>query len=327
MMRWPNHAARMSAVAVADLGRRAELADEARAHHRFVRTGRNRRYPRPHDRRTAGAIAPTAGLFENHPGAGRHLGAGLVARAEPDGYALLMSGSPTHSVGPHLFKRLAYEPMCDVPPVAMVATAPNLLVTKSSLPVRSLDDLVRLALRNDLLVGGQRNVGTSRRRAVEKRGLDRHAPRAIQERAGSGHRRAVRRRHSFFSRSPPYCRRWSLLVTLRSALSPDCQHGSHDRRSEEQSNQAECLETAEDAEENPQERQTSRDADQRRRDKMIGNENDGRREAAVPRDHVYERRSEWNRCEQPGRKPEQNGMAIARHHIGDSEQRSLRQSD
>src|SRR4029077_5693405 len=36
------------------------------------------------------------------------------------------------------------------------------------------------------------------------------------------------------------------------------QHGSHDRRSEEQSNQAECLETAEDAEENPQERQTSR---------------------------------------------------------------------
>jgi tripartite-type tricarboxylate transporter receptor subunit TctC len=84
-------------------------------------------------------------VIENRPGAGGHLGAGLVARAEPDGYTLLMSGSPTHSVGPHLFKQLSYEPMRDVPPVAMVAVAPNLLVVNASLPVTSLDDLVRLA--------------------------------------------------------------------------------------------------------------------------------------------------------------------------------------
>jgi tripartite-type tricarboxylate transporter receptor subunit TctC len=93
-------------------------------------------------------LAPMLGqpvIVENRPGAGGHLGAGLVARAQPDGYTLLMSGSPTHSVGPHLFKRLTYEPMRDVPPVAMVAVAPNLLVTKSSLPVRSLADLVALA--------------------------------------------------------------------------------------------------------------------------------------------------------------------------------------
>lgn len=93
-------------------------------------------------------LAPRLGqpvIVENRPGAGGHLGAGLVARAQPDGYTLLMSGSPTHSVGPHLFKRLNYEPMRDVPPVAMVAIAPNLLVTKSSLPVKSLADLVALA--------------------------------------------------------------------------------------------------------------------------------------------------------------------------------------
>jgi len=92
-------------------------------------------------------LAPMLGqpvIVENRPGAGGHLGAGLVARAQPDGYTLLMSGSPTHSVGPHLFKRLSYEPMRDVPPVAMVAIAPNLLVTKSSLPVKSLADLVAL---------------------------------------------------------------------------------------------------------------------------------------------------------------------------------------
>jgi tripartite-type tricarboxylate transporter receptor subunit TctC len=93
-------------------------------------------------------LAPMLGqpvIVENRPGAGGHLGAGLVARAQPDGYTLLMSGSPTHSVGPHLFKRLSYEPMRDVPPVAMVAIAPNLLVTKVSLPVKSLADLVALA--------------------------------------------------------------------------------------------------------------------------------------------------------------------------------------
>jgi tripartite-type tricarboxylate transporter receptor subunit TctC len=84
-------------------------------------------------------------IIENRPGAGGHLGAGLVARAQPDGYTLLMSGSPTHSVGPHLFKRLSYDPMRDVPPVAMVAVAPNLLVTRSSFPAKSLAELVALA--------------------------------------------------------------------------------------------------------------------------------------------------------------------------------------
>src|SRR4030081_461323 len=93
-------------------------------------------------------LAPMLGqpvVVENRPGAGGHLGAGLSARAEPDGYTLLMSGSPTHSVGPHLFKRLTYEPMRDVPPVAMIAVAPNLLVAKASLPVKSLADLIALA--------------------------------------------------------------------------------------------------------------------------------------------------------------------------------------
>jgi tripartite-type tricarboxylate transporter receptor subunit TctC len=84
-------------------------------------------------------------IIEDRPGAGGHLGAGSVARAEPDGYTLLMSGSPTHSVGPHLFKNLTYDPMRDVPPVAMIAVAPNLLVVNTSLPVTSLKDLIALA--------------------------------------------------------------------------------------------------------------------------------------------------------------------------------------
>lgn len=84
-------------------------------------------------------------VIENKPGAGGNLGASTVARAAPDGYTLLMSGSPTHSVGPHLFKNLTYDPMKDVPPVAMIAMAPNLLVVNSELPVKSVKELVQLA--------------------------------------------------------------------------------------------------------------------------------------------------------------------------------------
>jgi tripartite-type tricarboxylate transporter receptor subunit TctC len=84
-------------------------------------------------------------VIEDRPGAGGHLGAASVARAEPDGYTLLMSGSPTHSVGPHLFKHLTYDPMHDVPPVAMIAVAPNLLVVNASQPIAALADLVQRA--------------------------------------------------------------------------------------------------------------------------------------------------------------------------------------
>jgi tripartite-type tricarboxylate transporter receptor subunit TctC len=93
-------------------------------------------------------LSPVLGqpvVIENKPGAGGHFGAQMVARAQADGYTLLMSGSPTHSVGPHLFKRLTYEPMRDVPPIAMVGVAPNLLVVNAALPVKSLMELVQLA--------------------------------------------------------------------------------------------------------------------------------------------------------------------------------------
>lgn len=84
-------------------------------------------------------------VIENRPGAGGNLGAQTVARAAPDGYTLLMSGSPTHSVGPHLFKNLSYDPMKDVPPIAMIAIAPNLLVVNAELPAKSVKELVQLA--------------------------------------------------------------------------------------------------------------------------------------------------------------------------------------
>jgi tripartite-type tricarboxylate transporter receptor subunit TctC len=93
-------------------------------------------------------LSPVLGqpiVYENRPGAGGHPGSELVARAPADGYTLLMSGSPTHSVGPHLYKKLNYDPMRDVPPVAMVGSSPNLLLVNASLPVNSVAEFVKYA--------------------------------------------------------------------------------------------------------------------------------------------------------------------------------------
>ena len=91
-----------------------------------------------------------------------------------------------------------------------------------------------------------------------------------------------------------------------------------------------------------QERQTGRHADQRRTDKMVGNEHDSRGKQEKQNrsaetglsdecdagDHVYKGRSERNCCKEAGRKPEQYyGMAHARDRVCNSKQCSLGQSD
>lgn len=133
----------------------------------------------------ADKLSPALGqpvVVENRPGAGGNVGASAVAHSDPDGYSFLMSGSPTHSVGPHLFKNLNYDPMRDVPPVAMIAIAPNLLVVNASLPVKSLDDLVRLAREKPgQLTYSSAGIGTSGHLAAEMlkqaAGVDmRHVP-------------------------------------------------------------------------------------------------------------------------------------------------------
>ena len=107
-------------------------------------------------------------IVEDKPGAGGNIGAAAVARANPDGYTLLISGSPTHSVGPYLYKDLSYDPMRDLPPVAMLAVAPNLLVVNSSIPVKSVAELVTLArAKPHSVTYSSAGVGTSGYLAAE----------------------------------------------------------------------------------------------------------------------------------------------------------------
>ncbi len=83
-------------------------------------------------------------IVDNRPGAGSAIGSEIVARAQPDGYTLLLTGTP-FAVIPALYPKLSFDPAQDFAPVMQVALAPNVLVVHPSLPVRSVKELIALA--------------------------------------------------------------------------------------------------------------------------------------------------------------------------------------
>src|ERR1022692_4101812 len=84
-------------------------------------------------------------IIENKTGAGGTTGAGFVARANPDGYTLLMAPSPTMAVAITIYKNLSYDPVADFVPLALIAQTPFVLVVNPSLPVHSVAELIKLA--------------------------------------------------------------------------------------------------------------------------------------------------------------------------------------
>ncbi len=84
-------------------------------------------------------------VVEARPGAGGIIGSEAAAKAAPDGYTLIMGNAGSHSVNPSLYKKLPYDPLKDFSPVALVSSAPNILIVHPSLPVKSAKDLIALA--------------------------------------------------------------------------------------------------------------------------------------------------------------------------------------
>jgi tripartite-type tricarboxylate transporter receptor subunit TctC len=84
-------------------------------------------------------------LIENKPGGGSITGANLVAKAEPDGYTLLMAPSPAMALAVSIHKQLPYDPASDFVPLALVAQTPFALIVNPSLPVRNVGELIALA--------------------------------------------------------------------------------------------------------------------------------------------------------------------------------------
>jgi len=91
----------------------------------------------------------TGGSFivENRGGGGGNIGMGYAARADGDGYTLLLSTS-VYAVNPGLYDSIPYDPLHDFAAVAELATSPNVFAVKPDLGVKSMKEFVALAKKN-----------------------------------------------------------------------------------------------------------------------------------------------------------------------------------
>ena len=81
-------------------------------------------------------------LVENVVGAGGTTGTTRAARANPDGYTLVLGHMGTHAAAVALYPNLAYRPEIDFEPIGLVAEQPMLLVTRKDLPPNNLKEFV-----------------------------------------------------------------------------------------------------------------------------------------------------------------------------------------
>jgi tripartite-type tricarboxylate transporter receptor subunit TctC len=82
-------------------------------------------------------------VVENKPGAGTNIGAEAVARAEPDGYSLLLGDSATFATNRSLYRKLSFDPYKDFSPISLTGRfALVLLVNTNKLPVNSIQELI-----------------------------------------------------------------------------------------------------------------------------------------------------------------------------------------
>jgi tripartite-type tricarboxylate transporter receptor subunit TctC len=86
-------------------------------------------------------------VVENRPGAGGTLGAGLAAKATPDGYTLF-EATVAHTMATSLYKKLPYDFERDLLPVTVLASVPNILIVNNDLPVHSVKELIEFIKAN-----------------------------------------------------------------------------------------------------------------------------------------------------------------------------------
>ena len=87
-------------------------------------------------------------VVDNRPGAGGTIGVTAVAKAPPDGYTLIGGTISTHVINASLFKKLAYDPVKDFEPVALLAYVPNVLMVNPNLSVNNVKELIDWLKKN-----------------------------------------------------------------------------------------------------------------------------------------------------------------------------------
>ena len=100
-------------------------------------------------------------IIDNKPGAGSNLGTETVARAEPDGYTL-MADSVSNAINPTLYKKLSYDQLKDLIPVASIDVVPNVMDINLDLPVKSVPEFIAYTKSNpDKISMGSGGIGSS----------------------------------------------------------------------------------------------------------------------------------------------------------------------
>ncbi|QGD41232.1 tripartite tricarboxylate transporter substrate binding protein [Bordetella holmesii] len=84
-------------------------------------------------------------IVENKPGAAGSIGSDLVAKADPDGYTLVVGSSGTMAINPSLYSHLPYHPLKDFEPISLLSVVPLFLVVNPSVKAETAADFVKLA--------------------------------------------------------------------------------------------------------------------------------------------------------------------------------------
>ena len=96
-------------------------------------------------------------VVENKPGAGGNIAMEEVARADPDGYTLIIGHVGTLAMNPYMFEKLPYDADRDFRPISLFAKVPTIFVVHESVPAKNLGEFVALAKKEP----GKLNFGTA----------------------------------------------------------------------------------------------------------------------------------------------------------------------
>jgi len=84
-------------------------------------------------------------VVDNRPGAGGTLGMEIASRANPDGYTLVGVAASMLSITPHIYRKLAYDPLRDFVPVGYFVLAQTAICVTSNFPAKTVRDFVEIA--------------------------------------------------------------------------------------------------------------------------------------------------------------------------------------
>ena len=112
-------------------------------------------------------------VVENKAGAGGNIGTASTARAEPDGYTLLVSVNNPLTINPSLYQSTGFDPVADFVPVSLLATAPYVLVANPKFPAKTMPELLALAKEKpNQIQYASSGIGTVNHLLVEMLGFE-----------------------------------------------------------------------------------------------------------------------------------------------------------